>query len=219
MVDLVVALNGNAFAESQDVCINFNKAHRETLRKIDDTIRELTVQNRTVKDYFIESSYTTSRNRKYRNFLMTRDGFTLLGMSFTGDKAMEFKLKYMEAFNQMEASLRQQSFARMIGKETRKKLTDHIQESGENERMHGYGYSNYTKMAYKAIGIKYVKPKKGQPDVRDTLSSEELSRLKNVEDLIKGAIEAGKQYDAVKEMIGMIFGLNNVPTQKKLEAK
>ncbi|KRK90393.1 Phage anti-repressor protein [Latilactobacillus curvatus JCM 1096 = DSM 20019] len=37
---------------------------------------------------------------------MNRDGFTLLGMGFTGKKALEFKLKYIEAFNQMEAQIK-----------------------------------------------------------------------------------------------------------------
>lgn len=39
---------------------------------------------------------------------MNRDGFTLLAMGFTGNKALEFKMKYIEAFNQMEAELKKQ---------------------------------------------------------------------------------------------------------------
>ena len=38
-------------------------------------------------------------------YYMNRDGFTLLAMGFTGKKALEFKLKYIEAFNKMEAML------------------------------------------------------------------------------------------------------------------
>ena len=40
---------------------------------------------------------------------MNRDGFTLLAMGFTGQKALKFKLKYIEAFNQMEELLKTQS--------------------------------------------------------------------------------------------------------------
>lgn len=36
---------------------------------------------------------------------MNRDGFTLLAMGFTGEKAMQFKLQYIEAFNAMERRL------------------------------------------------------------------------------------------------------------------
>jgi phage regulator Rha-like protein len=39
---------------------------------------------------------------------MTRDGFTLLAMGFKGKKALGWKLKYIEGFNAMEATLRAQ---------------------------------------------------------------------------------------------------------------
>ncbi|WP_267878770.1 Rha family transcriptional regulator [Oleidesulfovibrio alaskensis] len=43
--------------------------------------------------------------QEYRMFLMDRDGFSLLVMGFTGNKALAWKLKYIEAFNRMEAEL------------------------------------------------------------------------------------------------------------------
>ena len=43
--------------------------------------------------------------RKVAGFWMSRDGFALLAMGFTGRKALEFKLKYIDAFNAMEAQL------------------------------------------------------------------------------------------------------------------
>lgn len=39
---------------------------------------------------------------------MNRDGFTLLAMGFTGKSALQFKLKYIEAFNEMERQIKQQ---------------------------------------------------------------------------------------------------------------
>ena len=52
---------------------------------------------------FIKSYYTDSMNRTQREYLMNRDGFALLAMGFTGKEALEWKLKYINAFNQMEA--------------------------------------------------------------------------------------------------------------------
>ena len=51
---------------------------------------------------FEESSYINSQNKEQPEYLMTRDGFTLLAMGFTGAKAMQWKIKYAEAFNTME---------------------------------------------------------------------------------------------------------------------
>ncbi|EPI20104.1 phage regulatory protein Rha, partial [Enterococcus faecalis] len=45
--------------------------------------------------------------QSYRQVIMNRDGFTLLAMGFTGQKALQFKLKYIEAFNQMEKEIQQ----------------------------------------------------------------------------------------------------------------
>ena len=55
---------------------------------------------------FIESEYISDRGRIYTEFLMTRNGFSLLCMGFTGEKALEWKLKYIDAFNQMEEKLK-----------------------------------------------------------------------------------------------------------------
>ncbi len=205
MNDIVKALDGRAFAESQVVGKRFGKGHRETLRKIDEIIKDLTVQNCTVTNYFIESEYTNERNRTYRNFLMNRDGFSLLAMSFTGPKAMKFKVQFIDAFNKMEKALKKQSMLKAVAIETRKTLTDRVQESGENERMHGHGFSTYTRLAYKIIGIKYKKPKKGER-FRDSLDQDTVERLENVESMMQSLLKAGKQYEDVKQTITGIFG-------------
>ena len=54
---------------------------------------------------FVESNYTDSTGRKLPMYTMTRDGFTLLVMGYTGKEAMRFKLEYIEAFNAMEREL------------------------------------------------------------------------------------------------------------------
>lgn len=46
-------------------------------------------------------------------FYMNRDGFTLLAMGFTGSKAMEFKLKYIDAFNKMEKQIKEETQFRL----------------------------------------------------------------------------------------------------------
>lgn len=56
---------------------------------------------------FIESSFI-NRGKEYLECFITRDGFSLLAMGFTGAKALKWKLKYIEAFNKMEAELKKQ---------------------------------------------------------------------------------------------------------------
>lgn len=102
MNNLVIMHDQQAVTTSLKVAEVFKKNHQHVLEAIDN----LTVENSTVKNMFAEGIYTNSRGREYRMIYMNRDGFTLLAMGFTGSKAMEFKLKYIQAFNQMEQEVR-----------------------------------------------------------------------------------------------------------------
>lgn len=94
---------------SREVARNFGKRPSDLNRLIDDLIKDLGgVQNCT--HLFIESEYQHEQNRQwYREFLLTRDGFTLVVMGFTGAPALAWKLSYINAFNTMEEALKQQS--------------------------------------------------------------------------------------------------------------
>lgn len=94
--------DGRILASSRDVAEKFGKAHKDVL----DSIRNLTAENSAVKKMFVSSTYKNSRGRNYDEFLMDRDGFSLLVMGFTGKKALEWKLKYIDAFNKMEETLK-----------------------------------------------------------------------------------------------------------------
>lgn len=103
MNDLVIMKEQQAVTSSLQVSETFGKNHQHILEAIDN----LTVENSTVKNMFSESLYTNSRGRQYRQIFMNRDGFTLLSMGFTGKQALAFKLKYIDAFNQMEQQIEQ----------------------------------------------------------------------------------------------------------------
>lgn len=85
---------------SRQVSEDFEKGHKHIL----ETIRNLIAENSAVKNMIIESEYE-ARGKKYPEYLLTRDGFSLLVMGFTGSKALSWKLKYIESFNEMEKSL------------------------------------------------------------------------------------------------------------------
>lgn len=105
MKQLVVMQNQQAVTTSLQLAEVFRKEHRGVLRDIDHLLEGL-AQNGA--DLFHESSYEHPQNKQhYRMFYMNRDGFTLLAMGFTGKDAIQFKLKYIEAFNKMEQIMRQ----------------------------------------------------------------------------------------------------------------
>lgn len=104
MDELVIMHDQQAVTTSLKVAEIFEKKHQHVM----ESIRKLTVENSTVRKMFVEDSYLNSRNQQQPMYYMNRDGFTLLAMGFTGSKAMEFKLKYIEAFNKMEQIVRQE---------------------------------------------------------------------------------------------------------------
>ena len=87
---------------SREVAERFEKQHKDVL----ETVRNLIAENSAVKNMLFSSTYKTDRGREYPEYLMNRDGFSLLVMGFTGSKALEWKLKYIKAFNKMEETIR-----------------------------------------------------------------------------------------------------------------
>lgn len=95
--------DGRILASSRDVAEKFGKNHDKVCRDIRNLLKS---QPTKLAIEFIESEYISDRWRTYVEFLMSRNGFSLLCMGFTGEKALEWKLKYIDAFNEMEEKLK-----------------------------------------------------------------------------------------------------------------
>lgn len=108
---LVVMTNGQVTTTSREVAQVFGREHRDVLKAIDNLTKDLDegVRNFSQAPMFTEEAYVHSQNhQEYRQVRMNKDGFTLLAMGFTGSKATQFKLRYIQAFNEMEEMLRSQ---------------------------------------------------------------------------------------------------------------
>lgn len=102
-LELVIIQNRQAVTSSLQVAEAFERNHRDVLKSI-ESLKEGLAQK--FADLFHKGKYIHEQNKQeYPMYYMNRDGFTLLAMGFTGSKALEFKLKYIEAFNEMEQSL------------------------------------------------------------------------------------------------------------------
>lgn len=89
------------------VAETFGKEHRNVLRDIKNLIEGGVLKNEQTP-MFEETTYMSEQNKQiYPLYVMNQDGFTLLAMGFNGKKAMEFKLKYIEAFNAMKRQIEQ----------------------------------------------------------------------------------------------------------------
>ena len=138
---------------------------------------------------------------------MTRDGFTLLVMGYTGELAMKFKEAYIKQFNAMERALRGKQIEREKGIAVRQALTKALQQSTENERMHGHAYSTYTNCIYKVLfgmNASQLREKFGiarKDNLRDCFTADELSAVQSMECLVSGLVDCGWEYDQIKTFI------------------
>lgn len=101
MSDLVTIDGQQVVTSSRNVAEHFEKEHKNVLQAIEN----IKAENSAVTKMFFETSYKAGTGKSYKEYLMNRDGFSLLVMGFTGAKALAWKLKYIEAFNAMEAKL------------------------------------------------------------------------------------------------------------------
>lgn len=98
--------DGVLTVSSRQVANDFEKEHKHILDSIDQLVMGVAEKS---ADLFIPTVYSHEQNKQtYREYLLTRDGFSLLVMGFTGQKALQWKLKYIDAFNKMEQHIKQQ---------------------------------------------------------------------------------------------------------------
>lgn len=188
---------------SLDIAETFGKEHRRVLQDI----REIGCSEEFRLHNFVQSSYENSQGKQQPMFLVTRDGFVLLAMGYTGELAMRFKEAYIKQFNAMESALRGKLIEREKGIAVRQALTKALQQSAENERMHGHAYSTYTNVIYKVLfGMNAAQLRekyqiKASDNLRDCFTQEELRAIQSMECLVSGLVDCGWEYTAVKDFI------------------
>ncbi|EGP7776587.1 Rha family transcriptional regulator, partial [Campylobacter coli] len=106
------------FCTSLDVAKVFGKRHDNVLRDIENILNDLreigtsqdllnfgeTYRNTEIRGF----GKVKGKTRKDRCYNLTRDGFSLLAMGFTGKKALQFKIAFINAFNEMEKLLQKE---------------------------------------------------------------------------------------------------------------
>ena len=187
MKELVSIKREQVVCDSLQVAEKFGKRHKHVL----DSIYKLMAENSAVLKMFFEGKYKGKNGAKYPMMYMTRDGFSLLVMGFTGNKALEWKLKYIEAFNKMEAMLQERSTAtwqetRQIGKLTRRSETDTIKQLVEYAKAQGSQHADKLYMTYSRLANKYA-----GITSRDETTIMQLNRLAMIEGIIANVIAAG----------------------------
>jgi Rha family phage regulatory protein len=190
MEELVFIQRNEAVTDSLIVAEYFKKSHDKVVRAIDNLIKGLPKNGES--NLFNEVDFVNESNgHTYRKYIMTRDGFSLLAMGFTGKKALQWKLRYIEEFNTMEKALMERKNeeyvnARKNGILTRKSETDMLKKLVEYAEAQGSTHANmlyvtYTKLVNKLVGVK----------TRTSADARQLKDLETLERVILSVIDEG----------------------------
>ena len=205
MNNLVRVENNEVVVDSRQVAESFEKRHDHVLRAIED----IKTQNWGLTNMFYETTYTAGTGKKYKMYLMNRDGFSLLVMGFTGKPAMEWKIKYIKAFNEMEAQLREDT-PKIVTKVVPTMSPEELQYKQDALLVHKSEL--WMKLADRANIIEYKQI--ADSYAANTLAGKEVFALPEVNEKTYSATEIGELLGVTANKIGRLAKDNNLKTSE-----
>ena len=204
MNDLVRVENNEVVVSSRQVADSFGKQHKHVL----GSIREILVAENSATKFFHESTHD-NRGKQYPEYLMNRDGFALLVMGFTGKAAMEWKIKYINAFNEMEAQLREGTtkvVTKVVTTIAPQELELRLKEANSEQA------KLWMKLADRANIIEYKQI--ADSYAANTLAGKEVFALPEVNEKTYSATEIGELLGVTANKIGRLAKDNNLKTSE-----
>ena len=199
---MLASQQGIALVDSLFVAEVFGKKHYNVLRDI----ARITESKSGLSEEFTElnfefSTYRDATGRKLPRYLMTRDGFTMLVMGYTGQKAMHFKELYIQRFNEMEQCVRSLLSAR----QEFPMLTDMICRLYESPK--SYHFSNECDMLNRIVLGMSAKQfrlangiEKGQ-SIRPYLTAQQIHALDRLQHLDYGLLYSCPDFQQRKQLL------------------
>lgn len=115
LLDKKTLFEGNVVTNSRNVAEKFDKLHKNVIRNIDKLIKmrpefngeEHGSKMSSAKPIFIKQEYRDKNNQLRKEYIMNKPAFSLVIFGFTGEKALDFKVKFLEAFANMEQYIKE----------------------------------------------------------------------------------------------------------------
>lgn len=205
LIDIVLERKGVPVTTSLIVAEKFEKRHDIVLRSIEDTISGM--DNETAKLWFHKTTYKTKENRKsYPLYEMNRDGFSLIVMGFTGEKALHWKIHYIKAFDVMEEYIKSVQTAKM----DYPALTQAIKETHDEPK--NYHFSNELNMINRIVlgtDVKHFKQEHGvgvkESSIRPYLTAWQIKAVEALQRADIGLVMSGMDFQSRKMLLTQYF--------------
>jgi anti-repressor protein len=199
--DIVKNYNGKPVTTSRAIAWKFGKQHKDVLRTIDN----LECSDEFGERNFAPTYYTDKWNRKQKEYIITKDGFSFLVMGFTGREAAKFKEDFINAFNLMEE--------RINGQLDPSKLSrlEILQMAMEAEREKQALQEANTKLQSKADYLNKITGSEGAIDIG------QAAKILKIKDENGKIIGRNKLFRMLREE-SIFFKNKNEPKQKFIES-
>ena len=195
---------------SRKIAETFEKRHSDVIRDIEN----LKCSSEFTERNFALSSYKDKSGKSNKEYIVTEDGFSILCMGYTGEKAMSFKERYIEEFNAMKDELKriyterqQWQIERDKGVVIRHILTDTIKMKIADSPHKRFAYPNYTNLIYRVLFGKTAKELekdygiKEKENLRDFFTGADLEKVQSMEMLVSSLIGCGWGYEEIKQFV------------------
>ena len=153
---------GKTVVSSRLVAEGLHKRHDHIIRDLENILKEMNPDLGATND-IIESTYKDSLNRSKKEYLLTKDGFTLYMFNIQGYN--EFKMAYINKFNEMERCIRKQQTLAPIQeisgilqdmKTLTERSSDNISKYESMLRVNCSKKTNFTRYIKNRLGIRKV---------------------------------------------------------------
>lgn len=195
MNELVKIKNNQVVVSSRQVAEKFGKLHKDVL----ENIRNILAAENSATKFYQEATHEY-RGQKFPEHLMNRDGFSLLVMGFTGKDALHWKMKYIAAFNEMEAKLNGKPISLLKEKEIEARLNNSRARIA----------SEFRKIAEKTDIMEYKHI--CQQKAAEVLSGVPLLPMEEAKEITYSATDIGKLLGVSANKIGTIANKYNLKT-------
>lgn len=196
MNELVKIKNNQVVVSSRQVAEKFGKEHRNVLANI----KEIISAENSALTFYQENTYKAGTGKSYPEYLMNRDGFSLLVMGFTGKDALHWKMKYIAAFNEMEAKLNGKPISLLKEKEIEARLNNSRARIA----------SEFRKIAEKTDILEYKHI--CQQKAAEVLSGVPLLPMEEAKEITYSATDIGRLLGVSANKIGTIANKYNLKT-------
>jgi Rha family phage regulatory protein len=197
---LVFEKNDKPMTDSLKVAEYFGKEHKHVLRDIEEKVLPHADKDFTETNFGL-SSYKDSTGKRNKMYLLTKNGFSLLAMGFTGNKAMDFKVKYINAFDHMADFIRQIDTARFEFHD----FAEAIKQAHVDD-LHSYHFSNELDLINRIVlGVSTRQFRKANgitgDSIRPHLSAAQLDGIIKLQRFDMGLVVTMPKYDDRKRIL------------------